>query len=235
MTYTKEQIKDSVKRVNNFISTNKRTPKNVGIGKNTLQWSNWKKLSAITEAETRLKNWIKKNKAYPNYVDVLGIQVKPTVYKLIWTDLKLQIYDELYNHFVEKFGPVETVDDILRIFNNRGYGHYYNGKYTNKQTIDRIASKIGEKPNCTDSCQLVHRICSKVLEYKVTCVHVKCSSGGGHVFLKLSHPVHTKGKTIVRDPACVLSNNNKPITSVWCGNGKVIDINPQWYMKDLNK
>ena len=89
MSYTKTQTKDSVQRVNTWITTNKRTPKTVAIGKTTLQWNEWKNLPEIKNAEQRLRNWIKNNKAYPNYVDILGIQIKPNAYNLIWTDLKL--------------------------------------------------------------------------------------------------------------------------------------------------
>lgn len=88
--------------------------------------------------------------------------------------------------------------------------------------------------NCTDSCQLFWHV-AKSLNYKPTLYHVKCSSsGGGHVYLRLD-----KGdKTYYRDPACVLSNNGRPITDIWCkagAGGVLLDKNPKWFMNTVNR
>jgi hypothetical protein len=142
--------------------------------------------------------------------------------------------NKVYELFVKTFGKLTDFDSALKKIENRGYGHYYNGKLTNKQTITNLKKKGAQKPNCTDSCQMMWWI-AKALGYDVKLIHVKCSSGEGHVFLKLRHKKNTENTWITRDPACVISNNGKGIRCVWCKNGKVIDTNPSWFMETLRK
>ncbi len=87
--YTKTQIKDSVNRVIKFIQTNKKVPNTVRVNKNTLQWTEWKKLAEIKDAENRLKNYIKNNKKYPAYVNTADVKVDDSISKQIWNDVKL--------------------------------------------------------------------------------------------------------------------------------------------------
>lgn len=89
MTYNLAQIKDSVQRVVKFIETNKKAPLTVRVNKDTLKWQDWKKLPEIVDAETRLKNWIKNKKIYPNYVTTADIKVDKKISQIIWSDIKL--------------------------------------------------------------------------------------------------------------------------------------------------
>lgn len=240
MTYTKAQIKDSVNRVVKFIQTNKKTPNTVRVNKDTLKWADWKKLAEIKDAETRLKKWINQHNEYPTYVNTCDVKVTPTIYKMIWTDLPKPSqpsikHNTVSKYFEQKIGKFTTIDGALKLVDGKGYGHYYNDKMSNKQTIDNIAKKGASKPNCTDSCHLFWHI-GKALGYEVRCVHIKCkSSGEGHVRLQFKHKDHTGGKWINRDPACVLSPNGKEISAIWCADGTVLAYNPKWFMDNLNR
>ena len=141
---------------------------------------------------------------------------------------------EVYNYFCKVFGKVTTIDGALSKIDDKGYGYYYNDKLTNKQVIDGLNKPNGVKPNCTDICQMMWHV-AKALGYDVKLIHVQCTSGGGHVYLKLYHKKNTEGNWIIRDPAAVASKNGKNIRNVWCKNGKLIDTNPQWFMDTLNK
>ena len=59
--------------------------------------------------------------------------------------------NKVYELFVKTFGKLTDFDSALKKIENRGYGHYYNGKLTNKQTITNLKKKGAQKPNCTDS------------------------------------------------------------------------------------
>ena len=139
--------------------------------------------------------------------------------------------DEVFQYFVKKFGDVSTIDGALKKVQSRGYGYYYDDVYSNKTAIDRMYSKSGI--NCTDSCQVFWHI-AKALGYDVKCMHVQCSSGG-HVRLKLRHSKHTEGNWINRDPACVLSDNGKALTAIWCPNAPLNATNPSWFLANVNR
>lgn len=139
---------------------------------------------------------------------------------------------KVYNQFCKVFGKVTTIDGALSKVQDRGYGYYFNGKYTNKESINRIKKGLGI--NCTDATQLFYHI-AVTLGYSAKCIHVKCSSGTGHVFLKLYHKKNTEGNWIYRDPAAVLSKNGKGVRAIWCKNGKVQATNPGWWKNDLYK
>lgn len=242
MAYTSSQIKDSVQRVDKWIKNNKYTaPKTVRVNKDTLTFAEWKKISTIASAKTRINQYTTTHNREPNYVDILGVQVVTKVYKVIWTDLKKPVinnptiqHNAEYDTFCQLFGTPKDFDDALKKIENHGYGHYYNNKYTNKQTLTNIKNRKNS-PNCTDSCQAMHKVAS-AMGYTVQGVHVQCSSGEGHIFLRLKHPKNTGNEWIYRDPASVLSTgNNNGIKGMWCKNGKVLAYNPQWYMQDLNK
>jgi len=65
---------------------------------------------------------------------------------------------------------------------------------------------------------------------KVECLHVNCSSGG-HVKLRITK---NNGTRFIRDVACVISDNGKPISCVWCTNAPKA-VNPSWFMENLNR
>lgn len=137
---------------------------------------------------------------------------------------------EILEYFQDKFGVKLTdFDSFLSAIQGRGYSGYYNSQYPTKKTIDRMKNKQGV--NCTDSSQVGYVI-ALALGYEVQFVHVKCSSGTGHVRLRLKHPVNTEGTWIYRDPASVLNGNS--IRSNWCtSNYTLLAYDPAWVMTDI--
>lgn len=137
---------------------------------------------------------------------------------------------EILKYFQDKFGVKLTdFDSFLTAIQGRGYSGYFNSKYSTKKSIDRMKNKQGV--NCTDSSQVGYVI-ALALGYEVQFVHVKCSSGTGHVRLRLKHPVNTEGTWIYRDPAAVLNGNG--IRSNWCtSNYTLLAYDPAWVMTDI--
>lgn len=207
-----------------------------------------------------LVSYIDKNGRLPNYLTYGGYKIRPRVYidafarivNFYYEKKSMPAYvnvnskafteetktastntskDEVFAYFVKKFGDVSTIDGALKKVQARGYGYYYDDVYSNKTAIDRMYSKSGI--NCTDSCQVFWHI-AKALGYDVHCLHVQCSTGG-HVRLKLRHSKHTEGSWIHRDPACVLSDNGKPINAIWCSNAPLNATDPSWFMANVNR
>lgn len=232
--------KDSVKRVNDYIKKNKVKPNYVVYGGKKVLINDYIKLDFMNDALSRINKFIKKNNKYPNYVDIKGIKVNTNEYKSLFNNKIYKVstkksdagdYDNITKYFRQVFGNYKTFDDALKLVNNRGYSYYYDDVYSNKDCIDRIKSKKGI--NCADSCQLFWHI-AKSLNFEPTLYHVKCSGGGGHVYLRLDKD----GKTYYRDPACVLSNNERSITDIWCrvgSGGVLLDKDPKWFMSTVNK
>lgn len=134
-----------------------------------------------------------------------------------------------YETFVKYFGSVTDIDSCLAKVQGRGYSGYYNSKYDNITSIKRMYNKQGI--NCTDSAQVFYKL-ALALGYDVQFVHVRCSSGTGHVRLRLKHPVNTEGSYILRDSASVLSGNG--IRSNWCtSNYTLLAYDPAWIFTDL--
>lgn len=231
--YGDNEIKDSIKRVNEFIKKNKKKPNTVRISKDTLKINDYLKIAEIKDGLNRINKFIEKNNQYPKYVDIKGIQINKQEYKLLYGTKIYKVAtikkdnDEVVTYFKKVFGNFKTFDDALRLVNNKGYAYYYDDVYSNKACIDRIKARKGI--NCTDSCQLFWHI-GKSLNFKVDVLHVQCQSGG-HVRLKLTK----NGKTYYRDPASVLSDNGKPINNNWCANAPLIAVNPKWFMDTVNK
>ena len=136
---------------------------------------------------------------------------------------------ELLEYFNSVFdSDVRSIDEALELVQSKGYGYYYDDQYSNYTSINRMAN--GQGVNCTDSCQVFFNI-GVALGYEVHCLHIGCSGGDGHVRLKLRHDVNTDGEWIYRDPAAVLNGNS--ISSNWCSNGVLWDIDPSWFMENL--
>lgn len=137
---------------------------------------------------------------------------------------------EILKYFQDKFGVKLTdFDSFLTAIQGRGYSGYFNSQYSTKRSIDRMKNK--QPINCTDSSQVGYVI-ALALGYEVQFVHVKCSSGTGHVRLRLKHPVNTEGTWIYRDPAAVLKGNG--IRSNWCtSNYTLLAYDPAWVMTDI--
>ena len=137
---------------------------------------------------------------------------------------------EILRKFEETFNVKLTdFDSFLSVIKGRKYSGYFNSLYSTLKTIQRIFKKLGV--NCVDSAQLGYVI-ALALGYEVQFVHVKCSSGTGHVRLRLKHPVYTEGEWIYRDPAAVLNGNG--IRSNWCtSNYTLLAYDPAWVMTDI--
>lgn len=222
-TLTKKEYLNILKTTYNFIKKNKRNP-NYIIIKN-------KKISPLVMLDvlSRIADFQLENKRLPNTVKVDTNIIKKN------TASPIQSNDSVFNYFVKVFGAVSTIDEALTKIKGRGYGHYFNDYLSNKQVIDNLKGSGKQKPNCVDVMQMLYHI-GKALGYDVQIVHVKCrSSGEGHVFGKFRHSEHTGGSWIVRDGACVVSDNGKSVSCVWCGDGVVQAVNPSWFMVDVNR
>ena len=199
--------------------------------------------------------FVELNHRLPNYIIYDAKKIKPRVFTYVFAKI-LRYYakynklpdsvnishkvfqpkvetNEVYDYFVKTFGSFDnTIDGALAKVQDRGYSYYYDDLYTNKQSIDRI--KAGKGINCTDSCHVFYNIMKQLIAFgkykKVECLHVMCSSGG-HVKLRITLNDGTK---IIRDPACVLSDNGKGVTCVWCTNTPIA-VDPSWFMECVNR
>lgn len=221
---SKKEYLDLAKTFVKFVEEKHRLP-------NYLAWNGFKIASNLfTYTFARCLIYYDKYKKYDTEI---------TVNQKVFTK-PLESTNEVYNYFCKKLNKnkkIKTIDEALKLVNGRGYGSYYDDKLSNKQAIDAMAKNNkddDEDPNCTDSCHVFYNIGLQLVKWKiykkVECLHVNCSSGG-HVKLRFTKNDGTK---FIRDPACVLSHNNKPITCVWCTNTPKA-VNPEWFMQNLNR
>lgn len=220
------------------------------------------KTNYISLAKELIK-FVESKKRLPNYLTYGGFKIRTRLYTLMFAKIlvsysknnklpntvnvnskaftkPVETTNEVYNYFCKVFNKgkkVKTVDGILELIMGRGYGGYYDDNKTNKETVDSLAKNNkddSDDPNCVDSCQMVMNCILQLIEWglykKVECLHVDCSSGG-HVKLRITK---NDGSTFIRDPACVISHNGKPISCVWCTNTPKA-INPSWFMSNLNR
>ena len=137
---------------------------------------------------------------------------------------------QILEAFEAKFGSVSTIDGALAKVCDWGYAYYYDDRYSNLESINRIYRGLGI--NCTDACHLFWHI-GKALGYDVRCIHVGCRGGDGHVRLQFRHASRTGGAWINRDPAAVLSTNGQGVTYCWCLDGTTWAIDPSWFLENL--
>ena len=137
---------------------------------------------------------------------------------------------QILEAFEAKFGSVSTIDGALAKVCDWGYAYYYDDRYSNLESINRIYRGLGI--NCTDACHLFWHI-AKALGYDVRCIHVGCRGGDGHVRLQFKHPSRTGGQWINRDPAAVLSANGQGVSYCWCLDGTTWAVNPSWFLENL--
>ena len=140
--------------------------------------------------------------------------------------------NKVYNLFVKTFGKISCIDDALEKIAGKGYGHYNDDQKSNEETIKAIQSGTHEDdPNCTDATQMMKNVGDGTGKYKkIDCIHVHCSGGDGHVFLKFTNK---DGSVFYRDPAAVLSSGD--IHKIWCRDGAVLAVNPSWWVENLNR
>lgn len=221
------------------------------------------KPSDYKDQAKRIVQFIKQNGKCPNYVKTVKSKKKVRPKVFIYSMAKILVFynskgrlpneclyqssvfsikkevtkvespKEVLAYFESVFGKkIDYIDDALEIMNNRGYSHYYDDAYSNKESIDRIKAKKGI--NCVDSLHVVMNIAIALGKYKqIDCLHVRCSKGDGHVRARIT----TKdGDKFYRDPACCLSNNGKGAYCNWCtSNFVLLDVNPNWFMKNLKR
>ena len=211
--------KDYVDIANRFIKycdANKQMPNYISYGSLKLKVNDYVYMFA------RILVYLADKKAYPNYVTVNSKAfTKPS-----------ETTNEVYEYFKDVFGSFgDTIDGALAKVSKKGYGYYYDDKYSNKESIRRM--KNGQGVNCTDSCHVFYNIMKELIRKgkykKVECLHIKCQGGDGHVRLRITLKDGTK---IYRDPACTLSSGG---TCNWCMNGRLLSVDPSWFMSNLNR
>lgn len=204
----------------------------------------------------RLVNYVENNKQIPNYISYKEFKISTPLFTYIFARILVyfnntgllpnyaeantkafvkpsETTNEVYNYFIDVFGKFDnTIDGALSKIASKGYGYYYDDKYSNKEAIQRM--KQGKGVNCTDSCQVFYNIALVLIKKgkykKVEAIHIKCKGGDGHIRLRITM---NDGTYIYRDPASVLNGNG--IRSNWCMNGTLLAINPSWFMQNLNR
>ena len=198
----------------------------------------------------RLITYVEKNRGLPNFITYKSFKIRTRLYT--YTLAKILVYynthgqlpnyvnvnskafypptetgNIVYDYFVQKTGKkYKTIDDLLEYVRaNFHYEYYYDDYKSNKEVLD---TKGG---NCTD---LLQWLCNMVeaMGYEWKCIHVNCrQSGTGHVFGKF----RKKGAAdwFIRDPASVADGGT--VNSVWCSNGEVLAVNPQWWLSNLHR
>lgn len=213
---TKSQYVDMAKRLIKYVESHNQLPNFITVGNLKMRVSDY------TYMFIRILVYYDNHKALPNYANVNSKSfVKPS-----------ETGDDVYNQFVKTFGKVTCIDDAMEKIAGRGYGYYYDDQKSNIQTINAIASSNhSDDPNCTDATQMMKHVADGTGKYKkVDCVHVKCQGGDGHVYLKITSK---DGSVFYRDPAACLDSGS--VTKIWCSNGTVLAINPQWWLNNLNR
>lgn len=226
-----EQIKpddyqDQATRLVKYIKENKKLPNFVLTKKSKLKV----RIRLEIYSLAKIVLWYANKGKYPNeclYQYTVFYKEKPV------TNVETPL--EVLAYFEKVFKvSVKHMDDALIVMNNRGYAHYYDNAYTNKESIDRIKKGLGI--NCTDALQLwINIVKALIIKYKryksVDCLHVKCSGGEGHVRGRVKL---LDGTYVYRDPACTLSDNGKGAYCNWCTtNFTLLAVNPSWFEATL--
>ena len=215
---SKNQFTGMAKRFTAYVEENKQLPSYITVSPDRKMCVN-----DYVFMFARLEVYIDEHGKLPDSINVNSKYfVKPT-----------EPADKVYNYFVKTFGNFgDTIDGALGKIAGAGYGYYYDDKYSNLQSIGRMKQGLGI--NCTDSCHVFFNIMLHLIKLgkykKVECLHVQCSGGDGHVRLRITL---NDGSYIYRDPAAVLSSGS--VSYNWCIDGELLDINPDWFMENLNK
>lgn len=228
----KEQVKkddymDQARRVVAFMDKNKHCPNNV----KTVKSKKLARPKLFIYSFAKIIVYYNNKKAMP-----LECAYQTSVFSAQKTSTKVETPMEVLAYFERVFGKINSLDEALAKVENKGYSYYFDDMYSNKESIDRMKKGLGI--NCTDSCHVFINIVKGLIhrnkKYKsVDCLHVRCSSGTGHVRMKITH---LNGSVFYRDPACTISKNNSGAYCNWCtSNFVILAINPSWFTKDLNR
>ena len=213
----KKDYIDCAKRLVAYVEKNKVLP-------NYITYKDYKiRVRDYTYLFARILLYHNTKKAYPNFAN---LNTK------VWTK-PVETTNEVYNYFIDVFGSFgNTIDGALGKIQSKGYGYYYDDRYSNKEAIQRM--KQGKGVNCTDSCHVFYNIMLQLIALKkykkVECLHIQCRGGDGHIRLRITMNDGTK---IYRDPASVLDGG--AINSNWCMNGTLKSIDPSWFMSNLHR
>ncbi len=85
MSYTSAQIKSSIQRVTAFIRTNKRNPKTIKTGNNTLLFAQYLQLPQLVNAKKAIEEFRKQKGRLPNYVTICGFKCPKEVYSKLFS------------------------------------------------------------------------------------------------------------------------------------------------------
>lgn len=209
---------DMAERLCKYVEKKNQLPNNIRDNKNKLM-----NVLDYTYMFARTLVWYDKTGALPNYTEANSKAFTKPV----------ESTNSVYEYFCKVFKKkITCIDDGLECIAGKGYGHYYDDKKSNKETIDAMANnKHDDDPNCTDSCHVMKNVADGTRKYKkVDVVHVKCKGGDGHVRLKITQK---NGSVFYRDPAAVLSSG--VITKNWCLDGTLLAINPYWFSQNLHR
>ena len=187
-------------------------------------WINWKgkkvRVSDYVYMFSRILVYYDENKNLPSKIDVNSKAfTKPTEFP-----------NKVYGLFVKyaKFKPkcLDDVCDWVRDYVT--YLFYFDDQETNEEVIKY------RKGNCTDLLQFLCNM-AEAMDYEFKVIHTKCAvSGTGHVYGKF----RKKGTSewFIRDIACIADESRY---CVWCnvdnGKGYLLEVNPSWFMANLNR
>lgn len=221
-SYISNQMKKSdfiklAKFLIQFVKNHKRLP-------NYIRWGNYRVgVKDYTYMLARVLVYYNTNKKLPLQANINSKAfTKPHEYA-----------EDILEYFEKVFGKISCFDDALDKINDRGYSYYYDDRYSNKETIDRVKKYLGV--NCTDITHVLTNVGRGLIlrdkKYKaVDAVHVLCSGGDGHIRNRITM---NNGDTFYRDGACTLSDGGY---CNWCTQGyTLLAVNPSWFMANLNR
>lgn len=221
-SYISNQIKKNdylnvAKYLIRFVEKNKRLP-------NFIKWKNYKiSVNDYTYMLARVLVWYDANKKLPTQANINSKAfTRPTEYPV-----------QVLEYFEKVFGKITCFDDALDKIDGMGYSYYYDDRYSNKETIDRV--KKGWGVNCTDITHVLTNVGRGLIirdkKYKsVDAVHVLCSGGDGHIRSRITM---NNGDTFYRDGACTLDEGGY---CNWCiKNYTLLAVNPSWFNQNLNR
>lgn len=211
----KDDYLDQARRVHDYVLKNNQIPNYVTTTKSKKKVN----IDLFSYCVAKILVYYKNNGQLPNYCSYNSDVLKKSSAKTY--------SQEILEYFESKFGNVSTIDGALAKIKGRGYGYYYDDRYSNKQSIDRIYNRQGV--NCTDVSHLLWHI-GKALGYDVRAIHVKCRGGDGHIRTDFKNSNYG---WFSRDGASVLDGNS--VESVWCSNGTYLATNPSWFMENVNR
>lgn len=206
---------DMAKRFTNYVETHNQLPNYITIKNKQMRVTDY----------TYMFSWILvffgKKGRLPSFVPVNSkLFVKPT-----------EPANEVLAYFEKKTGiKLTCIDDFCDWCKNEvEYEFYFDDQKSNKEVIN---SKAG---NCTDLTAVAVNI-AEGLGYEWKTYHVRCNvSATGHIYPLFRKAGVNGGEWFVRDVACISSEEKY---CIWCeanNGGRLLAINPQWFLDNLHR